>query len=165
MSRILIAGLGNIFFGDDGFGVAVARRLSTRQLPAGVKVMELGIRGFDLAYALLDPYDVIILVDAAQRGMAPGTIQVLEPALDDVDNIELPQTHGMIPSRALQMARAMGAQFKVLRIVCCEPASLEPMADGSLQLTPLVAAGVDEALAVIQTLIQQTLPEPCTNLE
>ena len=74
--------MGNIFLGDDGFGVEVALSLSKRQLPEGVTVKDFGIRGFDLAYALLDPWDLVIIVDALPRGEAPGTLYVVEPALD-----------------------------------------------------------------------------------
>src|SRR5947209_3209759 len=73
------AGVGNIFLGDDAFGVEVAQRLARRPLPAGVRVVDFGIRGLDLTYALLDPYDAVVLVDAAPRGNAPGTLYVLEP--------------------------------------------------------------------------------------
>ena len=73
---------GNIFLGDDGFGVEVARSLSKRQLPEGVSVKDFGIRGFDLAYALLDPWDLVIIVDALSRGEAPGTLYVIEPELN-----------------------------------------------------------------------------------
>src|SRR6266853_193590 len=79
--RVLIAGVGNIFLGDDAFGVEVAQRLARRPLPEGVRVVDFGIRGLDLAYALLDRYEAVVLVDAAPRGGAPGTIYVLEPEL------------------------------------------------------------------------------------
>ena len=78
-ARILIAGIGNIFLGDDAFGVEVARRLVRRRLPDGVRVVDFGIRGLDLTYALLDGYEAVILVDAAPRGGPPGTLYVLEP--------------------------------------------------------------------------------------
>ncbi|MGH7848434.1 MAG: hydrogenase maturation protease, partial [Candidatus Binatia bacterium] len=73
-AKILVAGIGNIFLGDDGFGVEVARELAKRKLPESVRVVDFGIRGFDLAYALLDGYDLTILVDAAPRGGLPGTL-------------------------------------------------------------------------------------------
>ena len=79
MSPILVAGIGNIFNGDDGFGVAVAQRMAGRALPAGVTVKDFGIRGLDLTYALLDGYAAVILVDTAQRGEPPGTVYVIEP--------------------------------------------------------------------------------------
>ncbi len=79
MTSILVACVGNIFNGDDGFGVEVARRLSQAKLPNGVRVIDFGIRGIDLTYALMDGYDAIILVDAAQRGEAPGVVSIVEP--------------------------------------------------------------------------------------
>jgi hydrogenase maturation protease len=80
-AKILVAGVGNIFLGDDGFGVEVALSLSKRQLPESVTVKDFGIRGFDLAYALLDPWDAVIIVDALPRGEAAGTLYVVEPDL------------------------------------------------------------------------------------
>src|SRR5689334_5560196 len=84
-TRILIACIGNIFLGDDGFGVEVAGRLRGRQYPPGVEVVDFGIRGFDLAYTLLEAYDALVLVDTVQRGGAPGTLSILEPALGQLD--------------------------------------------------------------------------------
>src|SRR5215469_880287 len=83
--RILVAGIGNIFLGDDGFGIEVVRRLAGCDLPACVRVADFGIRGFDLAYAMQDGYDLIILVDACARGDAPGTVYVVEPDLAALD--------------------------------------------------------------------------------
>ena len=104
--RVLIAGIGNVFLGDDGFGVALAGRLARRDLPAGVDVVDYGIRGMDLAYALLDGWDAVILLDATPRGEAPGTLYVIEP---DVESIEAaaPEAHGMDPVRVLALARAI----------------------------------------------------------
>jgi hydrogenase maturation protease len=79
--RILIACIGNIFLGDDGFGVEVARHLITRSYPEGVQVVDFGIRGMDLAYALLDDYDELVLVDGIARGSSPGTLYLIEPDL------------------------------------------------------------------------------------
>ena len=83
--KILVAGVGNIFLGDDAFGVEVARALSGRPLPEGVTVKDFGIRGFDLAYTMLDAWDTVILVDALSRGEAPGTLYLLEPDLAYTD--------------------------------------------------------------------------------
>src|SRR5580658_7995516 len=80
-ARILVACIGNIFLGDDGFGVEVARQMAARPLPPGVAVKDFGIRGFDLTYALLDPRELTILVDACPRGDAPGTVYLVEPDL------------------------------------------------------------------------------------
>jgi len=85
MTRILVAGIGNIFKGDDGFGVEVVRRLAQRPLPSSVTVADFGIRGIDLTYALLDGYEAAVLVDAAQRGELPGTISIVEPKLPAAD--------------------------------------------------------------------------------
>src|SRR5580658_4115696 len=108
--KILIACVGNIFLGDDGFGTAVAQRLASRALPPEVVLRDFGIRGIDLTYALLSPYDLVILVDACPRGGAPGTIYVLEPDAIEAspeDPAQL-ETHGMNPLSALRMAASMG---------------------------------------------------------
>src|ERR1051325_7561464 len=119
--RILIAGVGNIFLGDDGFGVEVAKRLSSHRLPPQVQVVDFGIRGFDLAYALAGNPDFVILADVAKRGLAPGTITVIEPDLYSAEASL--QTHAMAPTRAIDLARSMGATVSNLRIVTCEPAT------------------------------------------
>ena len=87
MSQILVAGIGNIFKGDDAFGVEVARRLAQSPLPAGVKVVDFGIRGIDLTYALLDGYDAAILVDTAKRGAAPGTVSIVAPERHSAEEV------------------------------------------------------------------------------
>ena len=163
---ILVAGIGNIFFGDDGFGVEVVRRLATRQLPAEVRVVDFGIRGLDLAYALLDPYELVILVDAAQAGAPPGTLQVLQPHIDDLPlsaESASPQTHGMVPTKALEMAKSMGAEIKQLRLVSCEPACFDDFEEGHCGLSEPVANAVDRAVALIDSLIDEFLV--CTNSE
>ena len=108
--RILVAGIGNIFLGDDGFGVAVARRLTRRELPPGVEVADFGIRGMDLAYALQADYDAVVFVDCAPRGEAPGTISVVEPEFDE-DEVVI-ETHAMDPVRVLGLARALVAELQ-----------------------------------------------------
>ena len=118
-TRILVAGVGNIFLGDDGFGVAVANRLAERELPEGVDVRDFGIRGMDLAYALQDGYDAVVFVDAAPRGEAPGTLSVIEPVLD-LDEVVL-DTHGMDPLRVIALARALGGIPPRVLVVACEP--------------------------------------------
>ncbi|MEO8132215.1 MAG: hydrogenase maturation protease, partial [Bryobacteraceae bacterium] len=110
--RILVACVGNIFLGDDGFGVEVAQTLACRSLPAGVVVKDFGIRGFDLAYALMEPYDLTILVDACARGGKPGTIYLIEPdpVEDDPSQPGLPQLepHGMNPMSVLRLVKSLG---------------------------------------------------------
>lgn len=109
---ILIAGVENIFLGDDAFGVEAARALAARTLPEGVSVVDFGIRGFDLAYALLDPWDAVIVVDALSRGGPPGTLYTLEPDLSSLNAPQSPEMvmnpHGMDPVRVLQLAFSMG---------------------------------------------------------
>ncbi|MGH7886146.1 MAG: hydrogenase maturation protease, partial [Thermodesulfobacteriota bacterium] len=127
--NILIAGIGNIFLGDDAFGVEVTQRLYSRTLPEGTKVVDFGIRGFDLAYALMDERDVVLLVDAMPRGEKPGTIFVIEPDFEELDEADAEQavleTHGMNPMKVLHMVKQMGkAGFKRLFVVGCEPSPL-----------------------------------------
>src|SRR6476661_2103049 len=104
---ILIAGIGNIFLGDDAFGVEVAQRLTQRSWPTGVRVEDFGIRGFDLAYAILDGYDVTILVDATPRGGDPGTLYLIEPDLNMAGGVGI-EPHGMDPVKVLQLVKTLG---------------------------------------------------------
>ena len=150
MKRILVAGVGNIFFGDDGFGVEVSRRLSERALPEGVQVKDFGIRGLDLTYALLDGWDAAILVDALPRGGDPGTLYVLDPAADAVPPVLDP--HAMHPARVLAMARELGGTPPILRVVGCEPGAAEEMQMG---LSPAVAAAVDPACTLVEQLAKE----------
>src|ERR1700731_3858623 len=122
--RILIACIGNIFLGDDGFGTEVARRLAERPLPPGVVLKDFGIRGLDLTYALLDPYDLVVLVDACPCGGEPGTVYLVEP---DAATARTPdgapaslETHGMNPMSVLRMAASMGGAPRRIPIVGCE---------------------------------------------
>src|SRR5580765_4992644 len=113
---ILIACIGNIFLGDDGFGCEVARHLAGRNWPENVRLVDFGIRGFDLAYALLDGYDVTIFVDATPRGNEPGTLYTIEPELDEIESIEarsaMVETHGMDPMKVLGLVKSMGGVCK-----------------------------------------------------
>jgi len=158
---ILIAGIGNIFLGDDAFGVEVAQQLSRREMPEGVKVVDFGIRGFDLAYALLDSYDVTILVDATPRGGKPGTVYTIEPDLNELDDLDaqdmMVETHGMNPMKVLAMVKSMGGQFKRVLLVGCEPETLGDEDEGLMGLSEPVQAAVDEAVEVIETLIANIL--------
>lgn len=159
--RILIAGVGNIFLGDDGFGVEVAQRMLKRKLPDPVRVVDFGIRGFDLAYALMDDYDATILVDATPRGGVPGTIYTIEGDLNELENMSEAQmtveTHGMNPLKVLGMVKAMGGEPKRLLIVGCEPANLEPDEEGRIGLSDPVSASVEEAISMIDSLIDDIL--------
>jgi hydrogenase maturation protease len=160
-SRVLIACVGNIFLGDDGFGVEVARRLSGRSLPEGVVLKDFGIRGFDLTYALLDGYDLTILVDACPRGAAPGTLHLIEPdpAAED-SSVAQPaplEMHGMNPMNVLRMVRSLGGEPKRILVVGCEPAELESDEDGRLGLSEPVEAAVDEAVALVERLVAEAV--------
>ncbi len=159
--RILIAGIGNIFFGDDAFGVEVAQRLARRQLPEGVRVVDFGIRGFDLTYALLDGYEAIILVDAVPRGGPPGSLYVLELDCDDPSESQnggtLLEMHRLDPVKVLSLAAQMGAKVKRLLLVGCEPAASgdeEDMHDG---LSDAVRLAVDRAIPLVESLALRLL--------
>jgi hydrogenase maturation protease len=156
--RILIAGIGNIFLGDDGFGVEVVQRLGQCHLPAEVRVVDFGIRGFDLTYALQDGYETTILVDACPHGEKPGTVYVIEPSLDAVDNQEqsMVDAHSMNPMNVIRLARAMNAPIKRLLLVGCEPETLGGE-EGAMGLSASVEAAVDVAVKQISSLINRIL--------
>jgi hydrogenase maturation protease len=157
---ILIAGIGNIFLGDDGFGVEVVRRMAGRNLPADVRVSDFGIRGFDLAYALQDGYETTILVDACPHGQAPGTLYVIEPDLKALDDPDAPQAvveaHAMNPMSVLRMARAMNIELKNVLVVGCEPETLGGE-EGQMGLSLPVEAAVDEAVKLVESLVNRIL--------
>ncbi len=155
---ILVAGIGNIFLGDDAFGVEVVRRMAVLQLPENVRVADFGIRGFDLAYALQDGYDTTILVDACPQGQAPGTLYVIEPDLKALDGPGIPQpaveAHSMNPESVLRMARAMNIEVKNILLVGCEPETLGGEA-GQMGLSAPVEAAVDEAVKLVESLVSR----------
>jgi hydrogenase maturation protease len=151
MKRILVAGVGNVFLGDDGFGVEVSRRLAKRALPEGVRVVDFGIRGLDLTYALLDGWDAAILVDAAPRGGEPGTLYVIEPK-PDPQVVAAVEPHAMDPAKVLSLVREMGGTPPVMRVVACEPAAAGEFEMG---LSPAVEAAVDPAVALVEELVQE----------
>lgn len=155
-SSVLIAGVGNIFLGDDAFGVEVARSLRKRTLPVGVSVVDYGIRGFDLAYALLDPWDAIIIVDAMPRGGDPGTLYTIEPDMSNAGNPEASDMtmnpHGMDPVRVLNLAASMGSISAHVYVVGCEPADFGDELEGRMGLSPLVQSVVEEAANMVERL-------------
>jgi hydrogenase maturation protease len=157
---ILVAGIGNIFLGDDGFGVEVIRRLGNRELPGNVRVADFGIRGFDLAYALQDGYQTTILVDACPRGDAPGTLYLIEPDLKELDKPGAPpvaiEAHAMNPVSVLRMARAMNIEVKNVLLVGCEPQTLGGE-EGHMGLSAPVEAAVEEAVKLVLSLIDKVL--------
>ncbi len=161
--RILIAGVGNIFLGDDAFGVEAVARLANRGLPPNVTVADFGIRGFDLACTLIEGYDAAILIDAAPRGGQPGTLYVTEPDIPTA--ADRPGTaqggavsfdvHNMDPVRVLQFAATLGRLPRCMYVIGCEPMPLG-MADESdrqASLSVPVAAALEEAVTMVQTLV------------
>jgi hydrogenase maturation protease len=156
MPAILVAGIGNIFLGDDAFGVEVVRRLCAGKLPERVKAVDFGIRGFDLAYALLDGSDVTILVDACPRGGKPGSLYVIEPDLNIPDTPEAERlsvdAHSMHPVNVIRMAKSMGGELNRILLVGCEPETLGPE-EGLMGLSEPVAAAVEEARKLIESLV------------
>jgi hydrogenase maturation protease len=159
--RILIAGIGNIFLGDDAFGVEVARRLATRPQPGQVRVVDFGIRGIDLTYALLEGYETVILVDATPRGGQPGTLYVIEPdpgEPGEAGGAELMfETHNLDPVKVLRLAAALGGRVQRVLLVGCEPAPLDGEEDMQMELSEPVRAAVDEAVLLVESLVAQTL--------
>ena len=156
MKKILIAGIGNIFHGDDGFGCEVARELIRRDFPDEVTVTDFGIRSYDLAYALTEGYDATILVDAVPRGENPGTIFLIEPDLDRLGAWEAKAVdpHSMNPVAVLQLAQAIGEIGGKLFLVGCEPAVLE---SDEIGLSPPVQAAIPAAVGTIESLIAEIL--------
>jgi hydrogenase maturation protease len=159
---ILVAGVGNIFLGDDAFGSEVARRMRAQPETPDVRIHDFGIRGLDLAYALADGYDATIIIDALARGSNPGTIYVLEPDLKQIDHtVASIEAHSMDPLRVLCVARAMGADLKHVYIVGCEPETFGPD-EGHMGLSPRVAAAVDPAIRVVESLISRFVTKEAT---
>ena len=147
--RIVVAGVGNIFLGDDGFGVEVVRHLAGSPLPDGVELMDVGIRAVHLAYELLSGCDLLILVDASARGERPGTVTLLEVGDDHGPAAAVIDAHGLAPEGVLALVRRLGAQPGRTLVVACEPADLEP----GMDLSDPVRAAVGEAARLIGTIV------------
>lgn len=164
--RVLVAGIGNLFLGDDGFGVEVVRQLSERELPPGVDVVDFGIRGMDLAFALQRDYQTVIFVDTAARGEDPGTLSVIEPALPRDGEVTM-DTHGMDPVKVLRLAREMGGiTAHTLRVVACEPENVltgSPDEDMVMELSEPVRAAIGEAAGLVETLVAEFTAAPATS--
>ena len=157
LKRVLVAGIGNIFLGDDGFGVEVVRQLAGRELPEGVEVADFGIRGMDLIYALQDDYEVVVFVDAIPRGEKPGTVYLLEPEIEEDGEVVL-DTHGMDPVKVIKLARALGAKPTRILVVGCEPqvvVSGEDYEDMLMELSEPVRAAVDEAVKLVESVVEE----------
>ena len=160
MSGILVAGIGNIFHGDDGFGVEVAQRMERRELPPEVKVTDFGIRGLDLIYALAGNYRAVILVDAAQTGEAPGTLSIIEPEPDGdaAANPAALSGHNLDPATILRLLPLAGAGTRRVLLVACEPLDLGGEY-GAIGLSAPVAAAVEPAITTIEQIVRDILAE------
>ncbi len=154
-SGVLIAGIGNVLQRDDGFGVEVVRRLMDRPVPDGVRVADFGIRGVHLAYELLDGYDALVLVDAVPIGEPPGTVVVIEPepipATDAVVD-----AHSMGPDVVLATLARLGAEVNRIRVVGCQPATLEEGVGLSAPVAAAVEGAVDLCLELVADTVQPT---------
>lgn len=160
--RILVAGIGNVFMGDDGFGVAVAQRLAGRPRRRGVVVMDAGIRGIDLAYALVAGYDAAILVDVVDRAGPPGTLYVIDPDAGEGGRpapAALLDAHEMDPARVLAVARSLGGAPEVVRIVGCRPETLGSPEDPVLGLSECIEAAVPAAIELVDALLLELCGE------
>jgi hydrogenase maturation protease len=150
MKRILVAGIGNAWLRDDGFGGEVARRLGERELPEGTVVLDFGSGGLDLAYEVMRGYDALVLVDVSRQGGEPGTLYVMEALEEEVDaGIEDGQVinpHGMDPQTVLRFVKTVGAWPGKVLVVACEPARVEEM---GLGLTDEVARAVAGAVELV----------------
>jgi hydrogenase maturation protease len=153
--RVLVAGIGNVFLGDDGFGVALAQRLAARELPAGVEAVDYGIRGMDLAYALPE-YDAAILLDAAPRGGPPGTLYVIEPDAAEADGFD---AHGMDPVQVLALARTLGGTPPRTLVLACEPLTRMTGEEDELvgRLSEPVEAALDGAERLVASLLEDIM--------
>ena len=155
--RILVAGVGNIFLGDDGFGVEVVRRHAGRDLPEGVEVVDFGIRGMDLAYALQDDYELVVFVDATPRGEKPGTVYLIEAEIEEDGEVAL-DTHGMDPVKVIKLSRALGAKPTRTLVVGCEPQvvlSGEDYDEMLMELSEPVQNAVEEAVKLVESLVKE----------
>lgn len=156
--RVLIAGLGNIFLGDDAFGVEVVRRLSVMGLPDDVRVIDVGIRSVHLAYELRErTYHTVILIDAVSKGGEPGTLYVLEPEASDEDagnGYRLTDGHAIHPHDIIALVRQLGGRSPRMIVVGCEPCRTGPDAG----LSPPVAGAVDDAVELVLRLVSSLIP-------
>jgi hydrogenase maturation protease len=156
MKRILVAGIGNAWLRDDGFGGEVAKRLGERELPEEAAVFDFGTGGLDLAYEVMRGYDALILLDVSRQGGEPGTLYVMEADEDDVDaGIEDGQVlnpHGMDPQTVLRFVKTLGAWPGKVVVIACEPGEVEEMGFG---LTDEVAAAVNSAVDLVLQTVEQ----------
>jgi hydrogenase maturation protease len=149
VTRALVAGVGNVFFGDDGFGCEVARRLGAALAPDGVVVADFGIRGVHLAFELSSGYDVVIIVDAVRRGGRAGTLYVIDPALEP-DAAKIADAHGVDLGTVLAMARTLGSSPHRLFVIGCEAGDL----GDHIGLSAPMRQAIEPAMALVQSLLR-----------
>ena len=156
MKRILVAGIGNSWLRDDGFGGEVVRRLESRELPEGAAVFDFGTGGLDLAYEVMRGYDALVLIDVSRQGGEPGTLYVMEAQKEDVEagieDGQLINPHAMDPQTVLRFVKTLGAWPGKVVIVACEPAQVEEMGMG---LSAEVQSAVDAAVALVIETIEE----------
>jgi len=155
VTRTLVAGLGNVFETDDGFGSAVAAALDVAQLPAGTEVQDFGIRGVHLAYQLLEPYDLVVIIDTVSRGGAPGTLYVIEHGADPdrpapAEQAPLLDAHDMAPDEVLALVPMLGGTLGRVVVVGCEPESIAP----GMGLSAAVTSSVENAVHLVIDLVR-----------
>ena len=148
--KVLVAGIGNIFFGDDGFGVAVVQHLDAATLPPGVRVTDYGIRGVHLAFDLLDGYDALVLIDAMELGEAPGTLVTFVPDVDSVD-ASMADAHSMSPAVVLGLLAGLGGRVPRVIVIGCQPATTEE----HLGLSEHVASAVIPGAEVVRRVLAE----------
>jgi hydrogenase maturation protease len=161
LRSILVAGVGNAWLRDDGFGGEVARRLSERDLPAGVSVMDAGTGGLDLAYEVMRGYDALVILDVSRQGGEPGTLYVMEPDEDSVragiEDGEVINPHAMDPQTVLRFVKSIGAWPGKVVVIACEPADVEQMGWG---LSDEVARAVQDAVDLVVETVEELRATP-----
>ncbi len=165
-ARVLVAGVGNIFLGDDAFGALVARALVARPASPGVRVRDFGTRGVDLAYTLAEGFDALVLVDSMQRGRAPGTITVIEPdfrSSEPVSELAGP-AHGVDPCRVFSMLNALGGSLRAALLVACEPLAFGSEDEPMLEPSAPVREAILHAVPLVEALASQLVHTFATEL-
>jgi hydrogenase maturation protease len=154
VKRVLVAGIGNVFMGDDAFGVEVVRELVRRPPLPCVTVRDFGIRGLDLAYTIADGFDALLLVDTVQRGHSPGTLSVIEPDFAPTEPTPelLGPSHGVDPCRVFELVRALGGSLPTTRLVGCEPLGFGSDDEPMLELSEAVRNAVRRAVPLVEEL-------------
>ncbi|MEP6616308.1 MAG: hydrogenase maturation protease [Ginsengibacter sp.] len=158
--RVMIAGVGNMFLKDDGFGGAVIKKIAHKKFPPGVEVKDFGTGGLKLAYDLMRGYDGLILLDASTRGEKPGTLYMIEPNQDEI-NPDLQDggpidPHGADPATVLRFVKSIGSWPAKVFIVACEPETVE---DFEIGLSAPVMAAIEKAIEMVEELVKDIYSE------